>query len=185
MVARCDSVALSSEPLRPTRQMITRTLLRSSSRLGHARHMTSSSDGPAPPPPPRGSIFSASTLYPFVLLSAITSLALNLSHQRTAKTQETAHLSAQISVLESLVNQLRSSSTPPSAEEIERELELVGLGRGKGKIALGEGDKLGKSATSWTEVLFGKKGKEFEQDQDDTDWEKGEPSCLVVQYSVN
>ncbi|GAA5962092.1 hypothetical protein JCM3765_005518 [Sporobolomyces pararoseus] len=134
----------------------------------------SSTSSDSPPPPPKGSVFSASAIYPFLLLSAITSLALNLSHQRTAKSQETAHLSAQITVLESLLNQLRSpsGSTPPSSEEIERELELVGLGRGKGKTALGEGDGSGKSRTSWSEVLFGKKGKEFEQDKDDTDWEK-------------
>ncbi|GAA5896619.1 uncharacterized protein JCM6883_006962 [Sporobolomyces salmoneus] len=147
--------------------MITRTVLRTVPRV---RYSSSSAN---PPPPPKGSFFSASAIYPFLLLSAITSLALNLSHQRTAKSQETAHLSAQITVLESLLAQLRStSSSPPSSEEIERELELVGLGRGKGKKALGEGDKLGKSMTSWTEVLFGKKGKEFQQDKDDTDWEK-------------
>lgn len=148
----------------------TRSALRNLNRSPRPRFSSSASD---PPPPPRGSIFSASTIYPFLLLSAITSLALNLSHQRTAKSQETAHLSAQVTVLESLLNQLRSPSNRPTSEDIERELELVGLGRGKGKTALGEGDKSGKGQTSWGEVLFGKKGKEFQQEKDDTDWEKG------------
>ncbi|GAA5872672.1 hypothetical protein JCM16303_004600 [Sporobolomyces ruberrimus] len=145
---------------------IKRTLLQ---RIPHARYYSSGS----PPPPPRGSFFSASAIYPFILLSAITSLALNLSHQRTARSQETSHLSAQITVLESLVNQLRNDPNRLSDEEVEKELELVGLGRGKGKrVVGGEGDKSGKNETSWGEVLFGKRGKEFEPDKDDTDWEK-------------
>lgn len=146
---------------------IKRTLLQ---RIPHARYSSSGS----PPPPPRGSFFSASAIYPFILLSAITSLALNLSHQRTARSQETSHLSAQITVLESLVNQLRNDPNRLSDEEVEKELELVGLGRGKGKrVVGGEGDKSGRNETSWGEVLFGKRGKEFEPDKDDTDWEKG------------
>lgn len=171
---------LSSQPLTSDPTMLSRTAARSlvlrANRSIRPRFSSTASD--SPPPPPKGSIFSAPTIYPFLLLSAITSLALNLSHQRTAKSQETAHLSARITVLESLLNQLRSpsGSPPPSSEEIERELELVGLGRGKGKTALGEGDGSGKSRTSWIEVLFGKKGKEFEQDKDDTDWEKGKLS---------
>ncbi|GAA5922194.1 uncharacterized protein JCM15063_003215 [Sporobolomyces koalae] len=140
--------------------MFTRPLLKQT--LQRARYST------GPPPPPSGSIFSASTLYPFLLLSAITSLALNLSHQRTAKSQEVAHLSAQVTVLENLLANVHSLDS----EHVERELELVGLGRGKGKLALGEGDKLERNRTSWSEVLFGKKGKQFEPEQDDTDWEK-------------
>lgn len=153
---------------------VTRTFLQ---RIPHARYSSSGS----PPPPPRGSFFSASAIYPFILLSAITSLALNLSHQRTARSQETSHLSAQITVLESLVNQLRNDPNRLSDEEVEKELELVGLGRGKGKrVVGGEGDKSGKNETSWGEVLFGKRGKEFEPDKDDTDWEKGMPLPLSL-----
>ncbi|GAA5831781.1 hypothetical protein JCM11251_003878 [Rhodosporidiobolus azoricus] len=137
---------------------------------------SSSSEEPYPPPPPPPSYFTAATIYPFVLLSAITSLALNLSHQRTARETEGSHYRAQVSVLESLLNKLRDPAaggaplTAQQQEEIERELELVGLGRGKGKQAVAaEGGK--RAETSWTEVLFGKKGKGFEE-EDTTDWEK-------------
>ena len=60
-------------------------------------------------------------------------------------------------------------------EEVERELELVGLGRGKGEAARKRREAIKEQDdTSWGEVLFGKKGKGFEQEKDDTDWEKGE-----------
>ncbi|GAA6005665.1 hypothetical protein JCM10207_005288 [Rhodosporidiobolus poonsookiae] len=145
-------------------------------RTGAVRRASSSpfpDDEPPPPPPP--SYITAATVYPFILLSAITSLALNLGHQRTARETEGAHFRAQISVLETLVNRLRDQTmgrtlTADEQEEVERELELVGLGRGKGKKTVdAEGDK--KDETSWTEVFFGKKGKAYEE-EDTTDWEK-------------
>jgi len=142
------------------------------------------STSPSPPPPPRGSYFSASTIYPFLLLSAITSLALNLSHQRTARSQETSTLLAQISVLESILTKLRNpSSGALDSEEIERELELVGLGRGKGKKGLGEGE-LGerKERVSWREVLLGTKDERYREEEDNTDWEKG-MSLIVTSLS--
>ncbi|GAA6058564.1 hypothetical protein JCM10212_007003 [Sporobolomyces blumeae] len=151
-------------------------MLKQSTRLAArlARAYSTSAPPPLPPgPPPRGSIFTASTVYPFLLLSAITSLALNLSHQRSARQQETAHLSAQISVLETLVNRIASRRAPLSTDEqedIERELELVGLGRGKGKQAV-DAEKSSRPETSWTEALFGKKGKQYEPETDDTDWD--------------
>lgn len=136
----------------------------------------------SPPPPPRGSYFSASTIYPFLLLSAITSLALNLSHQRTARSQETSTLLAQISVLQDILTKLRNSSKEAiDDEEIERELELVGLGRGKGKKGLGEGE-LGerKDRVSWREVLLGTKDERYRQEEDTTDWEKGTLSSVTT-----
>lgn len=60
-------------------------------------------------------------------------------------------------------------------ERIEKELELVGLGRGKGRETIEE--ELNRKANepiAWKEVLLGKKGKGFEQETDNTDWEKGE-----------
>ncbi|GAA5955070.1 hypothetical protein JCM21900_002776 [Sporobolomyces salmonicolor] len=142
----------------------------------------SASSSSAPPPkddPPRPSWISAVTIYPFILLSAMTSLALNLSHQRAARATETAHLGAQISVLESLLARVREGKQLSEAgqEEVERELELVGLGRGKGKEAV-NAEAGAKAPTSWREVLFGKKGKEFEE-KDDTDWEKGGLTVFV------
>lgn len=151
--------------IRPTTRLQQRALTRSTS---------SSSSSSSQLPPPRPSYFSRQTLYPFLLLSAITSLALNLSHSRSQRQQETSQLSAQITVLEALVARLQERSWPSLTEEdretVERELELVGLGRGKGKKRE-EHDET--EETSWGEVLFGKKGKAYEPEKDDTDWEKG------------
>ncbi|BGP45065.1 hypothetical protein JCM10450v2_000882 [Rhodotorula kratochvilovae] len=127
---------------------------------------------PSPPLPPRPSYFQAATIYPFILLSAITSLALNLGHQRTARETEAAHYRAQISVLEAILARLpRQTLSDAEQEDIERELELVGLGRGKDKAVV-DAETSVREQTSWTEVFFGKKGKGYEAAKDDTDWEK-------------
>lgn len=151
---------------------------------------------PTSPPPPRPSYFTLQALYPFLLLSTMTSLALNLSHSRATQETETSHLRAQISVLESVLRRLtaeeerageawtkrRRGLSPEEQETVERELELVGLGRGKNKdLAVGGGNAGGNAGgqlagikpVAWAEVFFGKKGKEWEVDTDDTDWEKG------------
>ncbi|GAA5926931.1 hypothetical protein JCM3775_007082 [Rhodotorula graminis] len=128
---------------------------------------------PPPPPPPRVYIQPA-TIYPFILLSIITSLALNLGHQRTARDTEAARYRAQLSVLESLLARATATARPLSErdqDDIERELELVGLGRGRDKAVVGAETSV-REATSWTEVFFGKKGKAYEQVKDDTDWDK-------------
>ncbi|TKA55445.1 hypothetical protein B0A53_02371 [Rhodotorula sp. CCFEE 5036] len=135
---------------------------------------TSSSPPPPRPPPPKYIRFA--TVYPFILLSIITSLALNLSVQRTARETEGARHRAQISVLEKLVARLRSRHrselTEAEQDEIERELELVGLGRGRGKEAVSaEMSVKTDEATSWKEVFLGKKGKGYEPEDDKTDWE--------------
>lgn len=123
---------------------------------------------------PASSLLSLDTLYPFLLLSAITSLALNLSHSRSAFTNEADHLRAQLSVLESLLAPERTRR-PLSADEqerIERQLELVGLGRGKGKAEQVVQGRFGQ--TAWGEVFFGKKGREWEEDKaaDEAEWAK-------------
>lgn len=116
-------------------------------------------------------------MYPFILLSVITSLALNLGHQRTARDAEAAHYRAQVSVLESILARVHSRTlSDAEQEDIERELELVGLGRGKNKSVV-DAETSVREQTSWTEVFFGKKGKGYELEKDDTDWEKGASSC--------
>lgn len=151
-------------------------------------------------PRPEINYISFETLYPFFLLSVMTSLALNLSHNRSSFKDEELNLKAKISVLEKIVDRLRERGneeengatnlkdmvkgkgkekrnntwlTEEEQESIERELELVGLGRNKGKsvesILKNVGSKVG---TSWREVFLGKKGKEWEE-VDETDWEKG------------
>lgn len=68
-------------------------------------------------------------------------------------------------------------------EGVERELEMVGLGRGKGR-GLREGEEGSEqSTTSWREVFLGKKGKEWNKsrngnenenakEEEDVDWAK-------------
>ncbi|GAA5879314.1 hypothetical protein JCM3774_006431 [Rhodotorula dairenensis] len=152
----------------------------------HAHHHPLVETTPTPrtrPPPPKYLRFA--TVYPFILLSIITSLALNLSVQRTARETEGGRYRAQISVLEDLIARLRArgaataeratrrpSLTPAEEDEIERELELVGLGRGRGKEAVSaEMSVKTDEATSWREVFLGKKGKDYEPEDDHTDWE--------------
>ncbi|KAK4704801.1 hypothetical protein P7C70_g1401, partial [Phenoliferia sp. Uapishka_3] len=127
---------------------------------------------------PQQSLLAIDTIYPFLLLSAITSLALNLGHSRSSAIREADHLRAQISVLESILAQQRSNPVPhlstEEQERIERQLELVGLGRGKDKETKVVKGRFGQ--TAWGEVFFGKKGKEWEEDKagDEAEWEKRE-----------
>lgn len=156
---------------------------------------------PPPPPPPPPKYLSFATAYPFILLSVITSLAVNLGVQRTARETEGARHRAQISVLEDLVARLRSRGTTQATdhwlsrgtgalseeeqEEIERELELVGLGRGRGKAAVSaEMSVKSDWETSWKEVFLGKKGKGYEQEDDQTDWEAGASNQAGKSYSA-
>lgn len=147
-------------------------------------HTPPPSSRPPPPRPPPPKYIRFATVYPFILLSIFTSLALNLSVQRTARETEGARHRAQISVLEKLLARLRLRSRPDAAtareltereqDEIERELELVGLGRGRGKEAVSaEMSVKSDEATSWREVFLGKKGKGYEPEDDKTDWEAG------------
>ncbi|GAA5980407.1 hypothetical protein JCM10908_001644 [Rhodotorula pacifica] len=173
-----------------TRLQSARPGLSAPRRAGSARHVHSpppSAAAPPPevavhpprPPPPKYIRFA--TVYPFILLSIITSLALNLSVQRTARETEGARHRAQITVLEEIVARLRTrnaahtlgaSLSEAEQDEIERELELVGLGRGKGKEAVSaEMSVKTDEATSWSEVFLGKKGRGYEQEEDKTDWE--------------
>lgn len=152
----------------------------------HTQPISTGSPPPRPPPP---KYIRFATVYPFILLSIITSLALNLSVQRTARETEGARHRAQISVLEKLVARLQSRHqeftttselTEAEQDEIERELELVGLGRGKGKEAVSaEMSVKTDEATSWKEVFLGKKGKGYEPEDDKTDWEAGSYPCSL------
>lgn len=112
----------------------------------------------------------------------MTSLALNLSHNRSKFNELELNFKARISVLERIITRLRLARilnendkgkgkelNEEEQEIIERELELVGLGRGKGKGTSEEEVVIG---TSWKEVFLGKKGKEWEE-PDEVDWEKG------------
>lgn len=144
--------------------------------------------------PPRPSYFTVETLYPFLLLSIITSLAVNLAYNRSVHAQESGALRAQISVLNKLNERLSvaavaSSSSSSSAqgasvkgkgrelldeETIERELAMVGLGKAK----LNEKGGIKEKVTSWREVFLGKRGKGFDDiAEEQIDWDEGE-SCF-------
>ncbi|KAK4054795.1 hypothetical protein OIV83_000719 [Microbotryomycetes sp. JL201] len=124
----------------------------------------------------RPPLLTRETIYPFIMLSIITSLALNLRHSRSQREADERRLEAQVDVLQDTIAHLKLQnwSTLPSQdrEQIEKRLERVGLGRAKGKARDDNQRPLSDMmATSWFEVLFGKKGKQFEQKEDDTDWD--------------
>lgn len=132
---------------------------------------------------PRPSYITRANLYPFLLLTAMTSLALNLSYSRTNTAAEQAQLRAQLSVLTkvvlglSAIEGVQSPGRAAQIEEMDRALEMVGLGCGKGKAKAVE-----VVGTTWRETLLGRKGKEWEaKEADPTDWEKGEsdPGAFV------
>ncbi|KAM0755639.1 hypothetical protein T439DRAFT_320345 [Meredithblackwellia eburnea MCA 4105] len=124
--------------------------------------------------PPSRSFFRRDAIMPFILLSTMTSLAFNLSHSKSTLKHQSSILNAQISVLQSLIDRetLRAGTplTKGEEEDNERQLELVGLGRAKGKERdVNEFENAVKSKfgrTAWREVFFGKKGKEWEEEGD-------------------
>ena len=126
---------------------------------------------------PRAVYLTSATIYPFILLTAITSLAFNLSYARQSNHQKTQALTAQITVLTDILGTLAATPLPPSGplraaqlDAIQKNLEMVGLREG-GKAPAKEG-------TTWREVLLGKKGKEFTQnDEEEPDWETSTFLC--------
>lgn len=148
----------------------------------------STSASPAAPPPPRPSYFTLATLYPFLLLSLLTSLAVNIAYGRTQHADEAALLRAQLSVLDRVQTYWarRSEGLAPAAdaeaveEALERELEMVGLGRAKGQERVKRGRA--EDGTSWREVFLGKKGVEWtareDADEQAVDWEQSESIAL-------
>lgn len=126
---------------------------------------------------PRPSFFTRQTIYPFLLLSLLTSLALNLSHGRAQHIEASAVLRAQISVLTTLKARLlaAASSSPrklshEDRERVERELEMVGLGKAKGRTTKDDREE----GTSWKEVFLGKKGNGFTTDRMDNEGVRGQ-----------
>jgi hypothetical protein len=161
-------------------------------RRWHTRSMHTQPPLPPTPQslPPRPSYFTVHTLYPFLLLSCFTSLVLNLGHGKAGLNDERGQLEARISVLDALVGRYKLAQessrtagnglagdelwTEEELEAMERELELVGLGRAKGKSV----EEVDGESISWKEVFLGKKGKEWEEPvtkEEDTDWSAGEP----------
>jgi hypothetical protein len=100
---------------------------------------------------------------PHVIYSvAITSISIHLLHQRKASNDEQAQINAQISILESISQQLRSTE-PLSDNELERLKNL----------AKGRGDSVGgilKEKISWKDVIL---GRQMSDDlTDSTQWDK-------------
>ncbi|KDE06039.1 hypothetical protein MVLG_03593 [Microbotryum lychnidis-dioicae p1A1 Lamole] len=146
-------------------------------------YSTSSSTSPPSDPlsssgPPPSRFFTLSTLYPFLLLSITTSLAINLRSSRNANATQVAHLNAHISILERTLEHITSTKggwqglTEQERIRIERELQSIGL-RESGEKDRPESEHTGE--TSWSEVFFGNKEKRYQARQatdDDTDWEQ-------------
>ena len=128
---------------------------------------------------PRAVYLTSATVYPFLLLTAITSLALNLSYARQSNHQKTQALTAQITVLSDILTTLAATPLPPSGplraaqlDAIDKNLQMVGLREGAAAPVV--------DPTTWREVLLGKKGKQFtDNDEAEPDWATSTSSQLV------
>ncbi|THU87350.1 hypothetical protein K435DRAFT_782491 [Dendrothele bispora CBS 962.96] len=84
---------------------------------------------------------------PHLLYSvAVTSLSLHLTYQKRQFSDEKSRVQAQISILESIAEELRS----------DKELSLDDLARLK-RLARPPTEQVEERKMSWTEVVFGKK----------------------------
>lgn len=124
-------------------------------------------------------------LYPFLLLSAVVSLTMNLRRVRVGAEDEARRLRAQIGVLEGLVEWLKSDEGKKESNEaaharVKRHLELVGLReRNEGEAITGQA-RLARSVT-WKEVLLGRKDlAPADQEWTDEDVEK-HSECSFLQ----
>ncbi|SCV68669.1 BQ2448_790 [Microbotryum intermedium] len=130
--------------------------------------------------------FTLTTLYPFLLLSLTTSLAINLRSSRNSSATQIAHLKAQISILERTLERIRTTRggwqglSEEERKGVEKELRSIGLNGGReGGSEDGGGNAKGDKETSWTEVIFGNKEKRYQPRHAitaETDWEQGKNS---------
>ncbi|KAK4058207.1 hypothetical protein OIO90_000946 [Microbotryomycetes sp. JL221] len=115
------------------------------------------------------------------MLSIITSLALNLRHSRSEFQTNRQTFETQIQVLQQTIDLLQQQSyqtlTHQEKHLIEKRLHRVGLGHNQFDDSIDETRfKSNLTETSWWEVLLGKRGTMFQQDNDDQDdnkdWDK-------------
>lgn len=98
----------------------------------------------------------ASSYLPHAIYSlAITSVSIHLVSQRKDIDAERGHLTARISILQSIVDQLRSERNAVSDEELARLKRLAGLH--KANLPAEEDEK---DDVSWKSVFFGRKSTE-------------------------
>ena len=112
---------------------------------------------------------------PFLIYwTVVTSLAVNLLRTRKRSEEELGRSKAQISVLEGLVRRLQAAEVDD--DEVQRELEMVGLRRREVTAELGEEMKEG-GYVGWKEALLGRKGKDRAVDEEEVvrEWVEGEP----------
>ena len=112
---------------------------------------------------------------PFLIYwTVVTSLAVNLLRMRKRSEEELGRSKAQISVLEGLVRRLQAAEVDD--DEVQRELEMVGLRRREVTAELGEEMKEG-GYVGWKEALLGRKGKDRAVDEEEAvrEWVEGEP----------
>jgi hypothetical protein len=132
--------------------------------LSSARRLYST-EPPLPPPPPRWRWPPARQLvYPLILLSALSSAAVNLRNSRELTYNTVSHLKAQVSTLEDLVDRVRRGEDVDAAK-LHRELARVGL-RERVDVAPAE------TKVGWKEALFGRKKRPEDEEEVDLEQRK-------------
>jgi len=107
-----------------------------------------------------------SSYVPHLIYStALTSLSFHLLFHKRQAEVDRAHLTAQVSILESLVQQLRSGQNVP-VEEIDRLSKLSKTHEG------GESTGARMEKVGWREVFLGRKREEDSGERETKDWEE-------------
>ncbi|KDQ13988.1 hypothetical protein BOTBODRAFT_175116 [Botryobasidium botryosum FD-172 SS1] len=107
-------------------------------------------------------------LTPLLSALALTSLSFNLLVHRRNSAYERSRLTAQTTILESLVSRMRSGERVEDAE-IER---LLKLGRGEKEGEVEGGADRWDGRVGWKDVLFGRKPGEAEDRATMKEWEE-------------
>ncbi|KZT03916.1 uncharacterized protein LAESUDRAFT_761511 [Laetiporus sulphureus 93-53] len=114
---------------------------------------------------PRVTPFSAAYVPHLLSSLALTSIAIHLVRQRNAATTDRAHLSAQISILESTVGRLRAGERIPPPE-LDRVLRLArSQTEEQGEETIVERMREKEGEIGWKEVFLGRKPRSKEEEE--------------------
>ncbi|KAF8959961.1 hypothetical protein BDZ97DRAFT_1922565 [Flammula alnicola] len=118
-----------------------------------------------------------SPYFPHVLYSvALTSISINLVSQRKKAEDEKSRVQAQISILESIKQQLQSNK-PLSTDELERLKKLARASAGDAELAAAP-----KEEITWGDIFGGKKPVVAE-DEEVSKWDKQDLESLRKEMS--